>query len=325
MQTILKSLLLSCMLMAVSSIGSAQNTFPPSGNVGIGTSIPGAPLHIYKSAEKDGIRLLILQRNGYLPWNIGFGESGSLQFDNIGVGMNIFPKGTIRVGSLRGTGTRMVVADSTGILGTQPIPQPSPAAGDNLGNHNATTTLNMNARDIINVFRLRFDGQPFIEQTSPSPWVYSNLLPGFKANYRFLIGQGNIDPTYQLKVEGDAYATGMWQSSDLRFKRNLSIIQNPLLKIQRLSGVTYESVFRAKHQRSVPTIRSSGLIAQELMDVLPEAVRQDVNGHYAVNYNSVMPLLVEAIKQQQAMIERQQKRLEQLERALSQKISPRKK
>ena len=59
--------------------------------------------------------------------------------------------------------------------------------------------------------------------------------------------------------------------------------------------------------------KSSGLLAQELIQVLPEAVEQNESGEYFVNYNGVVPLLLEALKEQKELIEDLQKRIETLE------------
>jgi hypothetical protein len=76
-------------------------------------------------------------------------------------------------------------------------------------------------------------------------------------------------------------------SSDLRLKSNLNIIDSPLDKIQKIRGYTY----------TMDGQRKSGLIAQELIQILPEAVCTKDNGMYAVSYNSVIGLLVEAIRE----------------------------
>lgn len=49
--------------------------------------------------------------------------------------------------------------------------------------------------------------------------------------------------------------------------------------------------------------RTVGMVAEELEDVLPEAVRHDPNGNVGINYNAVVAVLVEAFKEQQARID----------------------
>lgn len=84
--------------------------------------------------------------------------------------------------------------------------------------------------------------------------------------------------------------------SDKRLKRNLNKIDNALDKVQKLSGYTYEV-----NQIGTDIWESSaGLIAQDLKEVLPSAVRIDKNTNYmTVSYNQVIGLLIEAIKELQ--------------------------
>lgn len=84
--------------------------------------------------------------------------------------------------------------------------------------------------------------------------------------------------------------------SDKRLKRNLEKIDNALEKVQKLSGYTYEV-----NQIGTDIWESSaGLIAQDLKEVLPSAVRIDKNTNYmTVSYNQVIGLLIEAIKELQ--------------------------
>lgn len=51
------------------------------------------------------------------------------------------------------------------------------------------------------------------------------------------------------------------------------------------------------------TKRYVGVIAQEILKVLPEAVSEDTNGHYSVAYGNMAALFIEAIKEQQQQIE----------------------
>ncbi|GAA0353246.1 tail fiber domain-containing protein [Morganella psychrotolerans] len=79
--------------------------------------------------------------------------------------------------------------------------------------------------------------------------------------------------------------------SDIRVKSELRRIEQPLRKIQMISGCSYN--LKASDGNIKP---SAGLIAQEVREVMPEAVTQDDNGLLRLNYNSVIGLLVEAVK-----------------------------
>ncbi len=55
-----------------------------------------------------------------------------------------------------------------------------------------------------------------------------------------------------------------------------------------------------------------GIIAQEIETILPEVVLTDPNGYKAVEYSKLTPVLIEAMKEQQAIIESQQKEIDEL-------------
>ncbi|AKU44573.1 tail fiber protein [Klebsiella phage Matisse] len=88
--------------------------------------------------------------------------------------------------------------------------------------------------------------------------------------------------------------------SDRRAKSDIKVIENALEKVETLSGNTYEL-----HNTSGGTTRSAGLIAQEVQEVLPEAVTQDNEedgGMLRLNYNAVIALLVESVKELSAEV-----------------------
>ena len=85
--------------------------------------------------------------------------------------------------------------------------------------------------------------------------------------------------------------TAFW-TSDERLKDNISTIEQPLNKIISISGNTFDW-----NERSNKSGHDVGLIAQEIEQVLPEAVVTRDSGYLAVDYHKVIPLLVEAIKE----------------------------
>lgn len=98
--------------------------------------------------------------------------------------------------------------------------------------------------------------------------------------------------------------------SDLRAKSDVKVIENALEKVETLSGNTY-----VLHNTSGGTTRSAGLIAQEVQEVLPEAVTQDIEedgGMLRLNYNSVIALLVESVKELSAEVKNLKAEIEEL-------------
>ena len=108
---------------------------------------------------------------------------------------------------------------------------------------------------------------------------------------------GRIDATNDVV----AFAT-----SDRRLKENIQPIENALCKVIGVSGNTFD--WKSLSKEEIQTIhgntgRDVGVIAQEIESILPEAVTTRDNGYKAVNYEKIVPLLIEAIKEQQKQID----------------------
>jgi hypothetical protein len=125
------------------------------------------------------------------------------------------------------------------------------------------------------------------------------------------------DTFYVLRIGGSAYAGGFWDSSDRRYKKNVRELDKPLDKIMRLKGVQYEFDKAASPRLRFNDGTNIGFVAQDVVPVLPEAVRQDSDGYHAINYGAIVPVLVEALKEQQAMIKQQATRIENLEKGIA--------
>ena len=101
-------------------------------------------------------------------------------------------------------------------------------------------------------------------------------------------GVASATATTKLYVHGDILASGdVTASSDRRLKTDIKRIENALDKVCSLGGYTY--VMNDKP--------SSGLIAQEVLEVLPEVVHGSEETNYSLAYGNIVGLLVEAIKE----------------------------
>ena len=111
-------------------------------------------------------------------------------------------------------------------------------------------------------------------------------------------------PTFAaLTINGAITATGditAYYSSDKRFKSNIQLIPNALEKVSKLNGVTW--TWNEDVNEVTKTTPNTGLIAQEVQEVLPEVVMERADGHLGLDYSKMMGLLVEAIKEQQTQI-----------------------
>ena len=103
---------------------------------------------------------------------------------------------------------------------------------------------------------------------------------------------GDIKANY-----GDVIA---YAASDERMKSNIEKIPSALSKVLSLDGVTFN--WRENIDGKDSTQREPGVIAQQVQQVLPEAVKQRDDGNLAVRYEKLIPLLIEAIKDLQAEV-----------------------
>ena len=113
-------------------------------------------------------------------------------------------------------------------------------------------------------------------------------------------------PTFAgLTINGAITATGditAFYTSDKRHKNNIQLIPNALEKVSKLNGVTWE--WNDDVNEVTKSTPKTGLIAQEVQEVLPEVVKTRDDGFLELDYSKMMGLMVEAIKEQQSQIEK---------------------
>ena len=122
----------------------------------------------------------------------------------------------------------------------------------------------------------------------------------FKTN---AVSRWSLDASGNMIASGNVTAFG--SVSDERLKENIEVIENPIEKVKKLKGVTFTYKKNKK--------KGTGLIAQDLEKVLPEAVYtsetiadkkegEESEEHLAIRYGNTVGLLVEAIKELEARI-----------------------
>jgi len=143
-----------------------------------------------------------------------------------------------------------------------------------------------------------------ITQASASAWGAFESASAYSSSanlkYALLSGSnrfnGNQEITGSLTVSGDVTA---YYSSDERLKDNIELISNPIEKVKQLRGVEFDwndkSMFKAgKHDY--------GVIAQDVEKVLPELVKETHTGYLGVDYDKMIGLLIEVVKEQEKRI-----------------------
>jgi hypothetical protein len=115
------------------------------------------------------------------------------------------------------------------------------------------------------------------------------------------------EPEYALDVNGAIRADLTVYSSDERLKRDIQNLSESLNMLNKVKGVSYtftskkDSLFATYNKGKVN--RHFGFIAQDFQKNYPDLVYEDSLGYLSIDYISVIPLLVEALKEQQLQIE----------------------
>jgi len=127
-----------------------------------------------------------------------------------------------------------------------------------------------------------------------------------------LIG-GSPDTGYQLAVDGQIFSTDDLQVSDSLYKKNVVPIDSSLIKMLKIRGVTFEWRRDEFPNKNFQPGQKLGIIAQELELIYPQAVFTSNNGFKSISMSSLIPVLIEAIKEQQQQIDALEQRVSQLE------------
>lgn len=102
-----------------------------------------------------------------------------------------------------------------------------------------------------------------------------------------------------LTSSGNLFIDGvLTQSSDIRLKKNITPLQNSLDKIALLNGYQYNWI-----DASRGNALQSGVLAQEVEKQMPELVSTDAEGDKSVNYNGLIPYLIESVKELKQQIQ----------------------
>jgi hypothetical protein len=131
----------------------------------------------------------------------------------------------------------------------------------------------------------------------------ANLEGDVEVTRALIVGNG-LNVTGNTFVTGNITATGnvvAFQSSDQRLKSNIQRIVNPLEKLRGLGGYSYDwtAEYLSKYPKEIELglvkPHDIGVIAQQVLLQMPEAVVTRADGTLAVNYEKLIPLLIEAV------------------------------
>jgi hypothetical protein len=127
-----------------------------------------------------------------------------------------------------------------------------------------------------------------------------------------------LSGTYNISITGNAAtATSLLGQSDRRWKKNIAPLGGALDEVERMRGVQFEWRRDEYPDERFPEGRQIGFVAQEVEEVLPELVRTDEKGYKSLAYANVTAVLVEAVKEQQRLIEQQRSELSTVQAQLA--------
>ena len=137
------------------------------------------------------------------------------------------------------------------------------------------------------------------------------------ANTAFVIGNGtsgNLSDAFKVMFNGDVTVSNnltvvgeVEVQSDERLKSNIVSLGSTLSKLILIDGKSY---VKDGKQRI-------GVLAQEIQKVFPELVTVDGNEMLAVNYQGLVPVLINALKEQDKIIKTQEARLNNIENLIA--------
>jgi hypothetical protein len=157
--------------------------------------------------------------------------------------------------------------------------------------------------------------------------MYISCTPGANSGFYFL-ADGTypaIKPQWNNSARCGLSGSKFWRMytnymyydylidiSDLSTKENIRTIESPLSSVLKIKGIKYDrkadyyvNTMEEDMEKAIESGKNKyGIVAQDLMEIYPDLVKYDEDAQlHGVNYIGLIPILVEAIKEQQVQIE----------------------
>ena len=310
---------------------TVRMTIDQSGSVGVGTSTPQALLDVQTTTS--GQSAILIPRgsssfrpsgvNGMIRYNSstsafeGFanGAWGSLgsgggssqwttsgssiyyNLGNVGIGTTT-PNATLEINMTQASSTGVNVINKSAVAGGQALVhlESDLNSMDIVANGSATgNNIYLNTNSDLNLI------------PSGDLVISPNWTEQMRVTSGGFVGIGTSTPGYPLDVNGSVRATSFISTSDRRLKTDIQPIEG-LDLILKMRGVRYK--WKSTGQPDF------GVIAQEVEEVLPEAVSTDANGFKAVKYPNLVAPLIESTKELYGMCQASEEQLQSLQTAL---------
>jgi hypothetical protein len=276
---------------SAATVGAASNTF--AGTVGVNANNYALTVLGYANNYSNTVGT----RSN--TWASYVGSSANLYANYVGVSSNGF---STVVGAAANTISNSKLANTDGVT----------FAGSIYFTTNAKVYTGTGASSLYVVNNTINSGYNYNADDGTLGLNYTGFNSGSTHFRSLYVYDGKTNPVAifagsdkSLYVYGDVQA---YYASDISLKNNITIITDPLTKVNSIRGVEFDwsdeylatrggedSYFIRKHD--------VGVIANEIEKVLPEAVGVREDGIKAVKYERIVPLLIEAIKELSREIE----------------------
>ena len=304
-------------------------TFTSGGFMGIGQDSPLSPLHIVKEGTSNvPTTCLLLESNTSNRPRIGFSEADD---GFLAMGLEYDGSGGASTNRMHITG------ESDDPIAT--FVRTSKYVG--VGTINPQKPLHIEG-GVNEGLRITREGQPVVldavangneaaigTSSNHSLRLFTNNTIRMHIKNDGNVGIGTVGPLHKLHVNGTIAGSQVICGttslcSDVRFKKDILPFKSPMEQLTKLQGVNYYWDTDKFSDRGFGKEKQIGFVAQEIQSVFPELVYTDPEGYLSVDYTSLVPVLVEALKEQQMEFDTYEKhmnkRLKEIEDLLKKRI-----
>jgi len=276
----------------------------------------------------SGSSIRVINEDGSVTCETDDNSGGTVIQVNTGTGLTggpITTSGTISLSSTYSDGSaydsRFVNVTGDTMIGPLSLPENGLTVGSNqfvinsgkvgIGTATPNTMLDVNGR-----IRAKTDYGDYIAIGGDSIGNDVEIII-YSPSERNKISFWNAQLGIPTNIEaGTATFSVLSITSDLRFKKNITPIDNALYKISSLRGVNFEWKSEEFPEKGFDRGRKLGLIAQEVERILPEVVSTNQKGEKSIEYANIVALLIEAVKELKNENVDLKKRIELLEKVL---------
>jgi hypothetical protein len=294
---------------------SGSNIYYNNGNVGIGTTNPGAKLEVdgqllITGGNPGAGKVLTSDTTGLASWQNSPGGG-----DNLG---NHIATQNLNLGTYKlvGNGTDGIQVDANGNIGinTAPVDRDPGHPGSPWNKSIDFSSMNGWSSATIFIHSINQSSTCYngtrgsgVEFYVGTPWddglnehrfaICQNTGNEFSILKNGNIGINSPHPDERFVVFNGSttgkYTTAGWvHSSDVRLKKNISDLKDSLKKILKIRGVSFNFKTQTDSEQ-----KQIGFIAQEIEKEFPEVVVTDNEGYKSISYGNISAVLVNAVKE----------------------------